>query len=118
MRYKAVILSMLFFLSIESKEPSSADWAALNQSVGNRLIRSGNPFAGCTGDSSTPACKELLKIFQNPYLIQQHPWGTQSIGWMNAWTTAASPFVIEAQKTEDIVAAVNFAREHQLKFCR
>ncbi len=117
MKYKAVILSFLFFLLVESNEklPSSAEWEALNQSVGHRLIKSGNPFGSCAGDSTTPACKDLLEVFQNPYLIQQHPWGTQSIGWMDAWTTAASPYVIEAQKTEDIVAAVNFARVHKLK---
>lgn len=117
---RTLFLSLLLLLSADSiysndHWPSAAEWNTLNESVGNRLIKSGNPFASCAMDSSTPSCVEILKIFKNPYLIQEQPWGTQSIGWFKAWTTAASPFVVEAQTTDDIVAAVNFARQHRLR---
>lgn len=117
MNFSAIILMLLFFLPLSSiqKWPSSEEWETLKENVGNRLIQSEDPFAKCKTDLSTLACQEVLKIFQNPYLIQEHSWGTQSIGWMNGWTTVASPYVVEAQKTEDIARAVNFAREHQLK---
>jgi FAD/FMN-containing dehydrogenase len=36
-------------------------------------------------------------------------------GWLDAWTPAPSAYVVEARTTADVVAAVTFAREHNLR---
>jgi FAD/FMN-containing dehydrogenase len=103
---------LFFFLSVSlqlfADWPTEDQWKELSRAVRGRLIHEENPF------TSRPI-EEVLKIWQNPYLIQQQPWGTELVGWLGSWTTAASPYVVAAQNTEDIVAAVNFARKHQLK---
>jgi FAD/FMN-containing dehydrogenase len=37
------------------------------------------------------------------------------MGWLGAWTAAASAYAVVATTTGDIVAAVNFARDHRLR---
>jgi len=114
-----MLKKLIFLLSITmpifSNWPSALEWEELKTAVEGRLIQVGNPFAPCSPNVENPTCQEVLKIFQNPYLIQEQPWGTQSIGWLKAWTTVASPYAVEAHRTQDIVAAVNFARKHNLR---
>jgi FAD/FMN-containing dehydrogenase len=40
---------------------------------------------------------------------------TQTSGWVDAWTSAPSVYAVAATKTEDVVAAINFARENNLR---
>ena len=40
---------------------------------------------------------------------------TQTLGWVNAWTSTPSVYAVAASSAADVVAAVNFAREHQLR---
>jgi hypothetical protein len=40
---------------------------------------------------------------------------TRSLGWVDAWTLRPSVYAVAAQTTDDVVAAVNFAREHNLR---
>lgn len=40
---------------------------------------------------------------------------TQTLGWADAWTSQPSVYAMAARKTEDVVAAVNFARENRLR---
>jgi FAD/FMN-containing dehydrogenase len=40
---------------------------------------------------------------------------TQTSGWVGAWTSRPSIYAVAARKTEDVVAAVNFARENKLR---
>jgi hypothetical protein len=40
---------------------------------------------------------------------------TQSLGWVDAWTLRPSVYAVAAQTTDDVVAAVNFTREHNLR---
>ena len=85
------------------------DWEQLNQSVEGRLIPVNSPL------SSGQDNPKLLKELQNPFVIEEYPWGTQSTGWLSAWSTSASSYAVAVQKTSDIVAAVNFARENSIK---
>jgi len=52
---------------------------------------------------------------RNPFWNEEQPGALQSTGWYGAWMAAASPYAVRAQRTSDIVAAVNFARENNVK---
>ena len=41
--------------------------------------------------------------------------GHEVSGWVDAWEPAASAYVVAARNASDVVAAVNFAREHNLR---
>ena len=52
---------------------------------------------------------------QNPFYIGDQPGGTQVSGWLDAWTPAPSVYAVEARSANDVAAAVNFARDHNLR---
>ncbi|HUK07615.1 MAG TPA: FAD-dependent oxidoreductase [Stellaceae bacterium] len=56
-----------------------------------------------------------MKALRNPFFIGDQPGATQSTGWVDAWMFAPSIYAVAAKKTEDVVAAVNFARDHNLR---
>lgn len=60
-------------------------------------------------------CERLFRNLQNPYFIRDDPALTQSLGWVDAWISAPSEYAVEAVSTEDVAAAVNFAREHRVR---
>jgi FAD/FMN-containing dehydrogenase len=51
----------------------------------------------------------------NPYALQDQSGGTQSAGWLDAWTAAPSAWAVAAESAADVAAAVDFAREHNLR---
>ena len=61
------------------------------------------------------ACDEFFKELKNPYDIGDNPGLTQTTGWVEAWTSAPSAYAVAARTTQDVVAAVNFARENNLR---
>src|SRR6516225_10145554 len=95
--------------------PSPVEWNRLNEAVSGRLINVESPLSGCAGDPDTPACQELLRNLRNPFFIGDQPWATQSSGWLDAWASAASAYAVVAESAADVVAAVNFARERNLR---
>src|SRR5204863_7114500 len=95
--------------------PSAAKWEELNRKVGDRLIKVQWPVAGCQNAPDSTACNELFKQLKNPYYIGDQPGLTQTSGWVDAWTSAPSVYAVAATRTEDVVAAVNFARENNLR---
>ena len=58
---------------------------------------------------------EALKNIRNPYYIGDQPAGTEVSGWLDAWTPAPSAYAVVARTADHIVAAVNFAREKNLR---
>jgi hypothetical protein len=94
--------------------PSRTQWRALADAVGDRLIEVRSPFDACrsSGDAS---CRALFAALRNPYFIGDEVALTQTLGWADAWTSEPSVYAVAASKTEDVVAAVNFAREHRLR---
>jgi FAD/FMN-containing dehydrogenase len=52
---------------------------------------------------------------KNPYFIGEQAGGTQTSGWLEGWTSAPSAYAVVAQSTEHVVAAVNFARDNNLR---
>src|SRR5207248_593311 len=49
------------------------------------------------------------------YYIGDEPGLTQTCGWVDAWTSTPSVYAVAAANTSDIIAAVNFAREKNLR---
>ncbi len=90
-------------------------WDNLKQQVGGRLIPVYSPLANCQADVDSATCQELLKNIHNPYFIGDQSGLTQTLAWVDAWTTAPSAFAVEAANANDIAAAVNFARQNHLR---
>jgi FAD/FMN-containing dehydrogenase len=95
--------------------PTPASWEKLKQAVGGRLVALTSPLDACRTAPESAACSELFKELKNPYFIGDNPALTQTSGWVDAWTSAPSAYAVAAAETSDVVAAVNFAREHNLR---
>jgi FAD/FMN-containing dehydrogenase len=95
--------------------PTESAWNALRRDVGGRLIRLQPPLAVCREAPDGAACRDLFKELKNPYYIGDSPSLTQTCGWIDAWTAEPSVYAVAAGTTQDIVAAVNFARDNRLR---
>jgi FAD/FMN-containing dehydrogenase len=95
--------------------PSEADWDRLSRDVSGRLIKVRSPLAACVEAPESPACVEVFKHLKNPYYLGDEVGLTQTLGWVDAWTSTPSVYAVAARTTSDVVAAVNFAREHNLR---
>lgn len=95
--------------------PSEARWKELGEAVGGRLVKLDDPLASCRRDAAGAACKDFFKSMHNPYFISDDPALTESTGWVDAWTSQPSAYAIKVQTTQDVVAAVNFARDNNLR---
>ena len=95
--------------------PSAVRWEKLNREVGGRLIELKSPVAACRAAPNSVECEEFFKQIKNQYFIGDNPALTQMSGWVDAWTSAPSAYAVAATKTKDVVAAVNFARENNLR---
>lgn len=95
--------------------PAPALWAQLARAVGGRLAQPATPLAGCRAAAGAADCTALFAALKNPYFIGDHVGLTQTLGWVDAWTSMPSAYAVSAQTTADVVAAVNFARTQRLR---
>jgi FAD/FMN-containing dehydrogenase len=95
--------------------PSQANWDQLSQAVGGRLVKLRSPLAACASAPSGADCAQLFKELKNPYYLGDEAGLTQTLGWVDAWTSQPSAYAVAARTTDDVVAAVNFARENNLR---
>jgi FAD/FMN-containing dehydrogenase len=95
--------------------PGSAAWQELKQRVGGRLVEVQPLLADCKGEAASTACQQVLKNLRNPYFVGDQPAGTMTVGWLDGWMTAPSAYAVAAKNTDDVVAAVNFARDRKLR---
>jgi FAD/FMN-containing dehydrogenase len=95
--------------------PDAANWDKLNQTVGGRLLKVESPLAGFRNSADSAACQKVIKDLQNPFYVGDQPGATQSTGWVDAWISAPSVYAVAAETTDDVVAAVNFARVNNLR---
>jgi FAD/FMN-containing dehydrogenase len=86
--------------------PPDADWASLKEEVGGRLSLVRPP------DFDDPAVHELLS---NPFYVGDQPGLTQSSGWLDAWRSSPSVYVLTAESPSDVAAAIRFARAHNIR---
>ncbi len=86
--------------------PSESEWAKLANATGGRLSK------------PTPLSQlgEALKAFaRNPFYRGDTPSLTESSGWLDAWRSAPSAYMVEAANAADVAAAVRFADAHNLR---
>lgn len=86
--------------------PSQADWAGLNQSVGGRLSPVILP------DLADPAVHELVA---DPFYLLDQPGLTESSGWLDAWRSSPSRYVVAAESAAHVAASIRFASAHNLR---
>ena len=103
------------------RRPSDADWPTpsawkrLNDAVDGNLIRVDFPLNVLKSDPTGSAARELKKNLKNPYYIGEQPGLTETLGWLDAWSTKPSVYAVAARNANDIAQAVNFARENNLR---
>jgi hypothetical protein len=95
--------------------PSQAAWKKLNDEVDGNLIPVEFPIEACVKDTGSAGCQNLFNNIHNPYYIGDQPGLTQTLGWVDAWVSNPSVYVVAASNTDHIAAAVNFARENDLR---
>jgi FAD/FMN-containing dehydrogenase len=95
--------------------PSPAEWKRLNDAVGGNLVPVDWPLSVLKTDPDGAAAKQLLENIRNPYYVGEQPGLTESLGWVDAWASQPSVYAVAARNAQDIAAAVNFARENDLR---
>jgi FAD/FMN-containing dehydrogenase len=95
--------------------PSEASWNQLSQEVQGRLLKVQSPLAACVEAPPGPDCAQVFKELKNPYYLGDEVGLTQTLGWIGAWTSRPSAYAVGARTTADVVVAVNFARENNLR---
>ena len=73
------------------------------------------PLAACRTAPDATVCRSLAVDLRNPYYIGDQPGLTQTLGWTGAWTSEPSVYAVAARNAHDIAAAVNFARDNNLR---
>ncbi|MFC6839866.1 FAD-binding protein [Xanthomonas theicola] len=86
--------------------PVADEWRTLSRAVGGRLAPVIVP------DVTDPA---VTKLMENPFYVSDQPGLTQSSGWLDAWRSAPSRYVVKAESAADVAAAVRFARSHGVR---
>ncbi|HVU30295.1 MAG TPA: FAD-binding oxidoreductase [Sphingomicrobium sp.] len=85
----------------------------LRRRVGSRLIAVNSPLvAARSGGADADA---LFKALKNPYYLGDEPSLTQTLGWIDAWTSQPSAMAVAAENAADVAAAVDVARKYRLR---
>lgn len=95
--------------------PSQADWGQLERDVGGQLVKVESPLATCIDAPASAQCAEVFRDLKNPYYLGDEVGLTQTLGWVDGWTSRPSVYAVAARTTGDVVAAVNFARDNHLR---
>ena len=96
--------------------PSTAQWDALRRQLGgDAFLPVRSPFDACVSQASAADCGALWKRLKNPYALGDDVALTQTLGWVDAWTSRPSRYAVAARDARDVAAAVAFAREHDLR---
>jgi len=95
--------------------PSKSAWKQLDETVGGNLLPVEFPLSVLKTNPDSNAAKLLLKNVKNPYYIGDQAGLTETLGWVDAWSTQPSVYAVAARNAQDIAAAVNFARENNLR---
>jgi hypothetical protein len=95
--------------------PSQAAWRRLHDDVDGNLFPVEFPIEACVKDTGSAGCQTLFNNIHNPYYIGDQPGLTQTLGWVDAWVSKPSVYVVAASNADHIAAAVNFARENDLR---
>ena len=86
--------------------PSNPEWGDLGRATGGRLQPVSLP------DLDPAAAPKLLS---DPFYLRDQAGLTQSSGWIDAWRSEPSAYVVRARDAADVSAAVRFAARHRLR---
>lgn len=86
--------------------PRESEWAQLARATGGRLSRPVPP---------TQLGKALAAWGRNPFYRGDTPGLTESAGWLGAWRSKPSAWMVAAESAADVAAAVRFADAHGLR---
>lgn len=95
--------------------PTSRDWEALKKQVDGNLIPVSFPIDIVKSAPNSAAARQLRTEIENPYFIADQPGLTETLGWVDAWHSQPSVYAVVARSARDIAAAVNFARDNNLR---
>src|SRR6185437_7605307 len=95
--------------------PSTAAWQRLNQQTGGRLMQVRSPLEACREAPLGADCRKVFRSLKNPYYIGDDIALTQTTAWVDAWTSQPSVYAVAAEMPQHVSAAVNFARNHNLR---
>src|SRR5262245_47237932 len=95
--------------------PSAGSWEKLKEAVEGNLLRPRALLAPCEVEPNGVACADVMKNLRNPFYLGDQVAGTQVSGWLDAWTPAPSAYAVAARNAHHVAAAVNFARDHNLR---
>ena len=95
--------------------PSPAKWEKLKQAVGGRLLKPQSPLTFCESAPDGDSCREALRQIKNPFTsLTSRPSRKALAGWMPGVRRRAL-HAVAAENVADVVAAVRFARTHNLR---
>lgn len=80
--------------------PSETAWKRLNDEVDGNLTRVEFPLEACIKEPGGAACQSLIANIKNPYYIGDQPGLTQTLGWVDAWFTKPSVYVVAREGCE------------------
>jgi FAD/FMN-containing dehydrogenase len=95
--------------------PSKDAWKKLSDAVEGNLHPVDFPVSACVSSFQSADCRTLMASIKNPFYIGDTPGLTQTLGWIDAWTSKPSVYAVAAKSADHIAAAVNFARENNLR---
>ncbi len=91
---------------------AAPDWKQLRQKVGSRLISIESPLALAQQGQTDVA--EVFRRLKNPYWIGDEPGLTQTLGWIDAWTSRPSMMAVAAESAADVTAAIKFSKANRV----
>ena len=86
--------------------PDAQAWAGLAHAVDG-------PLAPVSAPRPDPT--DAPHLFSNPFWLRDQAGLTQSSGWLDAWRSTPSAYVVRARNAADVGAAVRFAAAHRLR---
>ena len=95
--------------------PEEESWAQLAREVDGALFKVQSALTECITAPAGEACSRFLTAAQNPYFLGDEVGLTQTLGWVDAWTSRPSVYAVAARSAREVVAAVNFARLNNLR---
>ena len=95
--------------------PDEGSWARLAREVDGALVKVQSALAECKTAPAGEACSRFLAAAANPYYLGDEVGLTQTLGWVDAWTSRPSVYAVAAHSARDVIAAVNFARSNNVR---
>ena len=95
--------------------PGAAEWNRLKEAVGGRLINVESPTQRPAQIPTRPPAKSYCAICAVHSSSATSPGRRAGTGGADGWTSAPSVYAVAARTAADVSAAVNFAREHNLR---